>query len=172
MGVSIIRPQEAANVLRFLSVRDESDRLYFECDKVAAQHGLCRFGCFGPNTYHVVMDPRFPVHLASEDAIGLGAALLANVRAFNAAYPHDAQPEETADHYAREVLREALKMGCRPDFERAVRGVQDIRYNTSDNDGKEYAADIEGAIAFLDLMSQRAYGLLADMWRRGEKETW
>lgn len=172
MGVSIISPREAANVLRFLSCRETSDSLYFECSLLAAQRELCGLYSFGPNTYHVVMDPRFPLTLASEDAVGMGAALLANVRAYNAAYPHDAQPEETADHYAREVLREALKMGCRPDFEGAVREVQNIRYNTVDNGGKEHAADIEGACEFLDLMTRRAFGLLAEMWRRGEREAW
>jgi hypothetical protein len=172
MGVSIIGPREAANVLRFLSCRTASDDLYFECSLIAARHNLCEVYSFGPNTYHVVMDPAFPVALASEDAVGMGAALLANVNAYNAAYPHDAQQVETADHYAREVLREALKMGCRPDFASAVREVRDIRYNTVDNGGKDHAKGIEGAAEFLDLMTQRAYGLLSEMWHRGEKETW
>lgn len=176
MSVFQISPQYAANVLRFLASRDTSDALYFRCAELAAAHGLCPFYSFGGSTYErVIMDPKFPVHLASEDAIGLGQALLANMRAYNSAAvnartPRPTEPEETADAYARQVLLAALRQGVKVDTPLAVEGVQLIHYNTIDNGGKDHARDIEGCYEFLADMSRRAFGLLSDMWRRGEKE--
>ena len=170
MSVFLYSPRCIANVLRFLSSRDTSDELYFTCMRLAVQRDLCTEGRFGDATYdHVVMDPAFPPHLASEDAIGLGKAMLANVRAFNAAYPRDRQPEETAEHYAREILLCALRQGPKVDTKDAVDVVNLLRYNTVDNGGKEHAPTVDGAVEYLADMTIRAFGLLADMWRRGER---
>lgn len=176
MSVFLYSPRAVANVLRFLAARDTSDDLYFACMRHAAQQGLCTEGTFGDATYdRIIMDPRFPVHLASEDAIGLGKAMLANLRAYNSAAvnartPRDTTPEETADHYAREVLLCALRQGTKVDTKDAVDTVNLLHYNTVDNGGKEHAPDVEGCADYLAEMTRRAFGLLAEMWRRGETD--
>lgn len=176
MSVFLYSPRAVANVLRFLAARDSSDDLYFACMRLAVQRGLCSEGTFGDATYdRIVMDPAFPVNLASEDAIGLGKAMLANLRAYNSAAvnartPRDTTPEETADHYAREVLLCALRQGPKVDTRDAVDTVNLLHYNTVDNGGTEHAPDVEGAAEYLAEMTRRAFGLLAEMWRRGETD--
>lgn len=176
MSVFQISPKYAANVLRFLASRDTSDALHFRCAELAAQHGLCSVYSFGDASYdRVVLDSKFPVYLASEDAIGLGKALLANMRAYNSAAvnartPRPTEPEETADAYARHVLLAALRQGTNVDAALAVEAVQLIPYNAIDNDEKDHAKDVEGCSEFLASMTSRAFGIIADMWRRGEKE--
>lgn len=177
MSVYLYSAREIANVLRFLSCRSSGDSLSFDSARLAAQHDLCPFYSFGLDSYHVVMDPRFPIHLMGEDVIGLGKAMLANVRAFNhaaenAKTPREGVREETAEHYARALLVEALKIGPRPDFAEAVDTVNLLAYNTVDNGGGKHAPSVDGAEEYLASMMVRAFGLLADMWRRGEKETW
>jgi hypothetical protein len=176
MSVFQISPKYAANALRFLASRDTGDELQFRCAEIAAQHGLCSFYSFGDASYdHVILNPRFPVHLASEDAIGLGKALLANMRAYNSAAVQRAHPathgaEETADAYARHVLLAALRQGTKVNTADAVEAVQLIPYNTIDNGGEDHAKGVDGLPEFLASMTSRAFGILADMWRRGEKE--
>lgn len=176
MGVLHLSPKYAANVLRFLAARDRGDELYFRCAELAAQYGFCSVYSFGDASYErIVLDPKFPVHLASEDAGGLGKALLANIRAYNSAAvnartPRPTEPEKTADAYARQVLLAALRQGTKVDTADAIEAVQLIPYNAIDNGGKDHAKDVEGASEFLAGMVSRAFTLLADMWRRGEKE--
>jgi len=171
MSVFLYSPRAVANVLRFLAARDSSDDLYFACMRLAVQRGLCSEGTFGDATYdRIVMDPAFPVNLASEDAIGLGKAMLANARAFNAAYPKHAGAIFTADHYARKVLLCALRQGPKVDTRDAVDTVNLLHYNTVDNGGKEHAPGVEGCAEYLAEMTRRAFGLLAEMWRRGETD--
>lgn len=173
MSVFLYSTKCYASVLRFLSSQEESDRLYFDTMIAGMQEGLCTDGSFGDSTYDAVA-AGIPLYRVQNDAVGLGKVMLANVRAYNhdaanARTPREGVPEATAEHYARQILAAALRQGVKADTRDAIDTVNLMQYNTVDTDGKEHAPTVDGAVEYLADMTIRAFGLLADMWRRGER---
>lgn len=173
MSVWLHSFKEYANVLRFITGLDRSDDLYFTCMDLASRYVDIGGATFGPEIYErAVMDPRFPILAASEDAIGLGKVWVANVRAYNAFLanmrtPRQGEPEQSADYAARRIVIEALLQGTSVNAHDAVQTVQLMRYNTEFD--ADFAATVEGADKCLNDVMARAFGVLADMWRHGDK---